>query len=228
MDPLIVDCYPGDGQPKWEVLADAGIPWVGAYIKASQGTYWRDNKWFGFNWAKLLSVGGGRYGTNWSRGAYHYLDARINGTAQAEYYLATVKQAGGFGPHDFMPMVDVERADNDGASPTVMVKCVTDFIYRVHEITGRQVMLYGGEYLQALGIKDHCGATRLAVARYTSSLPSQVYERIGWTLGELALWQYCGDGDAHLKNYPSQAPGCGSIDISAAVLGWGRLTELMH
>lgn len=228
MDPLIVDCYPGDGQPNWDVLAAAGVPWVGAYIKATQGTHWKDDKWFGQNWTKLLAVGVDRYGKDWSRGAYHYLDARINGTAQAEHYLATVGRAGGFGPHDFMPMVDVERAGNEGVSASAMVKCTSDFVYRVHEVTGRQVMLYGGEYLYALGITDHCGATLLAVARYTESLPLSTSTRIGWPLGKLGLWQYCGDGVSYLKNYPSQAPGCGPIDISAVVLGWNRLAELMH
>ena len=39
IDPLIVDCYQGDGPKYWPKLAAAGAPWHGAILKATQGTY---------------------------------------------------------------------------------------------------------------------------------------------------------------------------------------------
>lgn len=226
VDPLIVDAYEYDGPKDWAVLASAGRPWAGAILKATQGTTYRPLKWFGPNWDQVRVVAGSRYGQDWLRGAYHYLDTAKNGTAQADYFLGAISAAGGL-QHGDVLMVDVERADQPpNATADRVVTCTWDFVHRVKEVTDRDVILYGGEFLSALNITEHCGARWLAVARYTATLPAGVYNGIGWDAKSLALWQYCGDGEARLPGYPNEAPGCGRIDISAAVLGWDRLPEL--
>lgn len=88
-----------------------------------------------------------------------------------------------------------------------IVGCVSAFVERVRCAAGRETMLYGGSYLAELGITDRMGAKWLAIARYTPTLPAQVVTRIGWDLGSVVLWQYCGDGTAGLAGYPSEALG---------------------
>jgi lysozyme len=222
LDPLIVDAYQGDGAKEWAALAAAGAPWHGAILKATQGTYYHDTSWFGQNWRRVRAAGGARYATDWFRGAYHYPDLRQDGAAQADYFLDAVELAGGWGPGDLWPMVDVERAgQREGIGASQVIACVEAFCKRVTSRLGRQVMLYGGSWLADLGITSRMGCSHLAIARYTATLPVAVYERIGWDRASLALWQYCGDGAAKLLGYPNEAPGCGKVDISALVLPGG-------
>lgn len=222
IQPLIVDAYAGDGLKDWEALAAAGAPWHGAILKASQGTYYRDTAWLAPNWQAVRAVGGSRYGVDWFRGAYHYLDVRALGAAQADYFLAAIDYAGGWGLGDLWPMVDVERAgQRETTSSQQVIDCVEAFVARIHSATGRETMLYGGSWLYDLSIRSRMGCRWLAIARYTPTLPHHVYERIGWDLPSLALWQYGGDGLGYLEGYPVVAPGCGKVDISALVLPGG-------
>lgn len=222
VDPLIVDCYQGDGPKDWVALAAAGPPWHGVILKATQGTYYRDTAWLAPNWRAVRAAAGARYGVDWFRGAYHYLDARESGTAQADAFLAAIDYAGGWGPGDLWPMVDVERAgQREVTSSQQVIECVEAFVARVRRATGRETILYGGSWLAELAITAHMGCRWLAIARYTPTLPTYVYQRIGWDRASLALWQYCGDGVANLAGYPRLAPGCGKIDISALVLPGG-------
>jgi GH25 family lysozyme M1 (1,4-beta-N-acetylmuramidase) len=222
IDPLIVDCYSGDGPKDWAALSAAGPPWHGVILKATQGTYYRDTAWLAPNWRAVRAAGGGRYGVDWFRGAYHYLDVRQDGAAQADAFLGAIDYAGGWGVGDLLPMCDVERAgQRETTTSQQVVDCVSAFVARVHQRTGRETMLYGGSWLADLAITSRMGCRWLAIARYTPTLPTYVYERIGWDREHLALWQYVGDGVGYLQGYPREAPGCGKIDISALVLPGG-------
>lgn len=220
VDPCFVDAYVGDGPKDWRALAAAGPPWHGAIIKATQGTYYDGGRWFAENWSALEMVGRGR--GDWFRGAYHYLDVRVDGRVQADFFLNVVDRAGGLQPHDLWPMVDIERAGQRAdINAWRVVEVASSFARRIAERTGRSPTLYGGSWLAELGITSRMGCGRLAVARYTPKLPSYVYERIGWDRDHLMLWQFCGDGLALLPGYPTSAPGCGKVDISALVLPGG-------
>jgi GH25 family lysozyme M1 (1,4-beta-N-acetylmuramidase) len=221
-DPLIVDVYSGDGPKDWAALAAAGPPWHGAILKATQGTYYRDTAWLATNWRSVRAAGGVRYGVDWFRGAYHYLDVRQGGLAQADAFLAAIDYAGGWGGGDIWPMVDVERAGQREVTSTAQViDCVQAFADAIKSKLGRETMLYGGSWLADLAIASRMGCSWLAIARYTPTLPTYVVTRIGWDLSRLALWQYSGDGVAYLAGYPREAPGCGKVDISALVLSGG-------
>jgi GH25 family lysozyme M1 (1,4-beta-N-acetylmuramidase) len=222
IDPLIVDCYQGDGPKGWSALAGAGAPWHGAIVKATQGTYYRDTSWLAANWRGVRAAGGDRYGVDWFRGAYHYLDVRQDGRDQADAFLQAIDDAGGWGPGDLWPMVDVERAgQREVTSSQRVIDCVGAFAARIRQQLGREVLLYGGSWLADLAITSRMDCAWLAIARYTPTLPTHVYERIGWDREHLALWQYSGDGTSYLAGYPRTAPGCGPIDISALVLPGG-------
>ncbi len=227
IDPLIVDVYEGDFERRkmdWGELARAGAPWSGVILKATQGTYYDGGAWFVSQWPRVRAAGLANRRDPWVRGAYHYLDTRINGEKQADYFIATLKRAGGVEPSDLI-MVDVERANQRGGVSGLEVRdCVYLFATQIAARLGKPCILYGNSWIYELGITSRMGCKHLAVARYTATLPATVYRRIGWDYP--ALWQYCGvDGSGHaiseLPGYPSEAPGCGPVDISAVVIPGG-------
>lgn len=238
IDPLFVDCYAGDlgGNPKWSVLAALGPPWHGAIIKATEGV-WYSPGWFDINWKQLRHIAGERYGVDWFRGCYHFLRFDTSGEAQAIYYLNSVTRAGGWDVGDFWPVVDVElgndgadgkpRHSNWNASRQQIIDVTTAFAERCTKETGRKVVLYGNgafhekQIAGSTKVAGELGCSYLWPARYAPTLPAQVYTDIGWTLDELLMWQYDGDGYSRLKDYPKEPPGFGKVDISALVKDGG-------
>jgi GH25 family lysozyme M1 (1,4-beta-N-acetylmuramidase) len=81
----------------WDEVREQDIHFV--FVKASQGRnrdftfdrHWEDAKKFGF-----------------LRGAYHFIDPRVDGELQARVFLDRLKANGGLGPHDFPPVLDLE------------------------------------------------------------------------------------------------------------------------
>jgi len=108
---------------------------------------------------------------------------------QVDLYLQTINRAGGWGPGDFWPVLDVENANNARASAAQIVDCVSAMAESLRVRLGRDVTLYGGSLLYDNGITDHMGCSRLWTARYAATLPSIVYERIGWQREDLLMWQ---------------------------------------
>lgn len=229
IDPLIVDAYSRDlgGVLDLEKLAAAGEPWDGIILKATEGENWGSGTWFAKYWPKAKSVAGDRFGVTWRRGAYHYAHFREDPVKQRDFYLNTVEAAGGFDVHgDFKPIIDVERADNPDCSANQIIDFVSKFADGMLRAIGVRPILYGGSLLFDKGIKDHMGCVKLWIARYTATLPHVVYERIGWDLKDVILWQYDGDGESYLVGYPATSP-IGKLDISAdigaggiAAAGW--------
>lgn len=222
-DPLIVDVFAGDlnGRPDWAKLAAAGQPWAGAVIKATEGLHYAPS-WFGDQWQAIRDAGGDRYGDTWFRGCYHYLRFAQDATEQARYYCAAVERAGGWDHGDIMPIVDVERANNPGSTKQQVIDSVYEFVHEIGTLTGRDVLLYGGELLYSLGITERMGCAGLWIARYAATLPANVYQRIGWD--KPTMWQYCGDGESYLAGYPHESP-IGKVDISAVTAGLDWLRE---
>jgi GH25 family lysozyme M1 (1,4-beta-N-acetylmuramidase) len=226
---LIVDVYSGDlgGKPNWQGAAEAANV-VGAIIKATEGTAF-DTQWFNQNWPRVKEVAAERYGQTWFRGAYHFLKFNCDGTAQANFYLDAIDAAGGFDVGDIIPIVDVElgndgkpdehgrvrpRNSNWDASAQQIIDCTTAWAKRVKERSGQEVMLYGNGAMRDKSISDRMGCDWLWIPRYTATLPRNMYERAGWSLDRVAMWQYCGDGAAALAGYPQQIENFGKVDIS--------------
>ena len=228
--PLVIDYYEKDPQPNLAAVA-ADSSYAGAIVKASEGLYYRGGNWFTSQWSAISQQNG--YGDTWFRGCYHFLKFNQDGEAQANYYLDTVEQAGGFDAGDLWPIVDVELGaetnSNRKATAAQVIECTTRFAETVKAKTGRQVMLYGNGAMRDLSIADRMGCDWLWCPRYTATLPNFIYERAGWSVDQLAMWQYAGDGTGFLPNYPTATPDGKKIDHSALVLQGGleRLRSLL-
>lgn len=220
--PIIVDYYENDPQPDLQALG-SDSRYVGAIIKASEGLYYNGGTWFATQWGAIAALD--RYGDTWFRGCYHFLKFNQDGAAQADYYLKTVADAGGWDKGDLWPIVDVElggdQNSNRQATAAQVIECTRSFAERVASQLNRQVMLYGNGAMRDLSITDRMGCDWLWCPRYTATLPSFIYERAGWTVDQLAMWQYAGDGTGLLAGYPTATPDGKKIDHSALVLQGG-------
>jgi GH25 family lysozyme M1 (1,4-beta-N-acetylmuramidase) len=245
---LIVDLYSGDDgrlvgkQPNWEVLANTPC-YVGAILKAWDGTQFNDHGWFQRHWPNVRSAGGDRYGDNWFRGAYLFLEFSQDGTEQADAYLQAVDAAGGWGSGDILPIIDVEQggegrpaADGKPAVPAhpnrratkqQVIDCVSACASRIQERISRRVILYGRGAMRDLGINDRMGCDLVWKPAYTPTMVRHGLE--AWALEEIVLWQYCGDGTAAIANLPNSVTEFGACDISVLVKGEQKPTlQMLH
>lgn len=228
---LFVDLYPGDlhGKPAWDKLINTP-QFYGAIIKATESVQYSGTDWFIKNWAALKDIGKERYGKTWFRGAYHFLKFNQDGAKQADYYLATIDAAGGWDQGDIIPIIDVElgndgskdpskRNSNQDASAQQIIDCTTACAERLRTVTGRKVMLYGRGAMRDKGINSKMGCDVVWNPAYTSNIVMHGLEV--WTLDDVALWQYCGDGVAALDEgkFPRSIPNFGQTDISVYVEG---------
>lgn len=220
--PLIVDYYEKDPAPDLSAVS-SDARYVGAIIKASEGLYYCGKGWFPDTWASIHDQPG--HGETWFRGCYHFLKFNQDGASQADYYLQTVENGGGWDKGDLWPIVDVELGadtnSNHNATAAQVIDCTKSFADRVRAATGRQVMLYGNGAMRDLSISDRMGCDWMWCPRYTATLPSYIYERAGWSVDQLVLWQYAGDGTGVLTNYPTATPDGKKIDHSTLVLKGG-------
>lgn len=214
---LLPDLYMGDanGHPDWTSLS-RDPRFSGAIIKALEGiSYPKGAPWFARQWPSLRAAGGSRYGQAWFRGCYQYLIMEDDGTAQAEAYLAAVAAAGGWGPGDLPPIVDVERGQegstNHGASKQQVIDVTSAWAAKVRAELGGVILLYGRGAMNDLGITDHMGCDYLWAPQYNHVLDST--DNIGWPAELVKLWQYT-DGSANFTTYPRMAPGIGATDLS--------------
>jgi GH25 family lysozyme M1 (1,4-beta-N-acetylmuramidase) len=221
IDPLFVDVYQGDvgGKPNWAALfADGRVS--GAIIKATEGIAYGPT-WFDTQWKALTPNPDGPR-PDFIRGAYHFLRFDLDGKAQADFYLKVINRAGGFLPGDIIPIVDVEMGGethpNHNASAQQVIDATSAFAARLNELGYSSVMLYGNGAMRDLNITTRMGCDWLWIPRYTATLPAVIYQRAGWSLDQVALWQYCGDGTGFLAGYPTRIEGFGAVDISVAIV----------
>ncbi|HEU4727703.1 MAG TPA: GH25 family lysozyme [Kofleriaceae bacterium] len=226
--PLFVDVYPLDRPCDWQAFIASGPPWHGAIFKLSQGLRYEYAAWAAKQRQSFLASD--RYGTTLFDGLYHYLDFSVDGAAQAERAWELICRVGGE-PRGTLPlMLDAERG---GQHVELTKQRVEDVISsaaeRYHQLSGRRATLYGGELLRAIGATGRYGCQWSAVALYASHLGAagesteHFLARTGTDLEHTLLWQYCAaegrpTGPA---GYPTEAPGCGRVDLNALVLPGG-------
>ncbi|MBM2716198.1 hypothetical protein JQK88_34585 [Mesorhizobium caraganae] len=125
---------------------DKNIKFV--YIKATQGTQFKDKKFAGF-WSQVKALP--KHPTNTlRRGAYHFLAAGKNGAAQADTFLNFVNSHGGIEKTDMPPVLDLEwdiarPAGPDrwkDYSPDTILESVKAWCAKVQEQTKRVPVIY--------------------------------------------------------------------------------------
>lgn len=216
---------------------------VGCVIKATQGLAdsWpqRYLDWFTRSWQKIREVGGDRYCIDFFRGCYHYLIFSIDGAKQADFFCDTVDAAGGWGPGDLMPWVDIEEAGQGSWAPGELEKitdnnvrrrladevttCATAFIKRFKERTGLRIAVYGRGVFRDLDMTNcKFGSDSAVNPAYTATMPRM--DKYGVPLDDISLWQLCGDGTVVLKGFPSELPGWGKEDYSVYIDGDRKTT----
>jgi lysozyme len=111
------------------------------YLKASQGARFKDGKFATF-WDQLEVH-------PVHRGAYHFLSADVDPTAQAQTFLRVVISNGGLKPTDMPPVLDLEwdkdRTTRDhwrGKAPDDIIARVKAWLAHVQETTRRKPLLY--------------------------------------------------------------------------------------
>jgi GH25 family lysozyme M1 (1,4-beta-N-acetylmuramidase) len=229
LNPLIVDLFAGDGITNLAALAAAGWPWGGVLLKATQGVYYptqpKTREWFLKMWPHAQEVGGVMFGKRWFRSAYHYHDFNHpNDEAQAEFFLKFIEDAGGAAAGDFPYVLDVEGSGNPTKPGKARIEdgC-SKFAEVIERETGRKPILYGNIYLWENGVDfNNTGCQSLIVARYTSTLPANVYQRIHCPYEKLWGWQYAGTGPETPVpfNYPDITPlsSTKKLDITAMTI----------
>ncbi len=162
-----------------------------AIVKATEGNAYFNNQ-FNDQYAGAKSVG-------ILRGAYHYLRAQIDGAQQADFFLSKVTVQDG----DLPPFLDVEEANNQGASNAQFITNAQKWLQRVEQQTGRRPIIYSRvsflNEMFTLNGKAPAWAqnynTWLAQYFYSYSAEggAQPGEAPGW--GTWVFWQYSGDHD---------------------------------
>lgn len=244
---LVADLYwrDLDGKPDWSALFEATWGpdvdgarhlYNGAILKATEGASYYPTAidWFKRSWKAVRASE--RYGVDFVRGAYHYLRFDVDGERQADYYLRTVESAGGWGPGDVLPIVDIEfggaSSRNRKTARATVERNARAWVAKVKRVTGRGVILYGGASLGELGIRDRLGASWLWPASYTARMNSREATSIGWTLSEVAMWQYTDGRVAKAVTtrgtvLPRTVPGFGAVDCSVFLAGQ-TLPDFLH
>lgn len=240
------DVYPGDlgTNPPFHVLPglvamDKEV--VGCYVKASEGLGWgaANEDWFRRAWAEVRRVGGDRYGVDWLRGCYHFLRFQQDGARQADYFMDLVESAGGWGPGDLMPWVDVEEGGQGSWAGGERLEAVSDpmkrarlaqevtrcaeaFVARVKQRRpGIRIGVYGRGLFRDLRMSScRFGADAVTNPAYTEHMPPM--DAYGWPLVDVVEWQLCGDGEVRARGFPSLLPGWGKTDYSVFVNGAQR------
>lgn len=165
------------------------------------------------NWPLVKNAAADRYGKTWFRGAYLFLNFWQDGVAQADNYLDTAKDAGGWDKGDIIPIIDVElgqdgkdgkhkRNPNQDATPQQIIDCTTACAQKLKSVTGRKVMLYGRGAMRDKSIKNKMGCDVVWNPAYTPTMIMHGLE--AWTMDDVVLWQYCGDGKAVLDEKNSR------------------------
>jgi GH25 family lysozyme M1 (1,4-beta-N-acetylmuramidase) len=211
---------------------------VGCVIKATEAvsTSWPKLyiDWFKRSWKKLRDVGGDRYGVDFFRGCYHFLQFTVDGTKQADFFCDTVDAAGGWDDGDLMPWVDIEEGGQVSFASQKLetikdaalrkrlagqvTTCATAFIERFKERTGLRIAVYGRGVFRDLQMTDgKFGADSVVNPAYTAQMPRM--EKYGVPLDDISLWQLCGDGDVVLPGYPKELTGWGKTDYSVYIDG---------
>lgn len=241
---IIPDIYPKDlgPNPLFHVLPGLvvlGKEVIGCYVKASEGLSWGkpNEDWFRRAWQVMDKVRDERKpGTEFFRGAYHFLRFSADGAKQADYCLNLIESAGGFHPDDLMLWCDIEEGGQgtwaggeklEAITDTnkrhrladEITKCAVAFVARVKQrYPGMKVGIYGRGVFRDLQMTNaRFWADAVCNPAYTRTMPPM--DKYGWPLEDIVEWQLSGDGLVVAAGYPSLLPGWGATDYSVVLNG---------
>jgi len=214
---VIADIYRGDLGALPRFSACAATPWCGGVIiKCVQGARgYAHEEWFLRNWERVKAAAGDRYGVDFVRGAYTFLNLWQRGRDQAHYMMRTVEKAGGWDLlGDSIPWVDAEQGQPGSANSRVSVAQVIDCVSEAAETLrlelGRPVGYYGRGISRDLRIRSKMGCKYAWNASYTR-VPRAM--PLPWQDEDVALWQYT-DGEVEHPRLPMRIEGFGDVDLS--------------
>jgi lysozyme len=195
-----IDVSAWDPYIDWQRVRNQDIRF--AIIKSTEGVDYF-NKYFNEQWAGSKSVG-------ILRGAYHYLRAAQDGAKQADFFLSKVDVQDG----DLPPFLDIEGANNDGATNSQFIGNTQKWLERVESKTGRKPIVYSTAAFLRERLSGNNGKPppwaknyQIWVAQYPFSYSAdggfQPTQPAGW--GEWIIWQYSGDHDTLDGIYQDEA-----------------------
>ena len=181
-NPQGVDVSHWDGDIDWDRVADDDIQF--AYVKATQGTTFRD--------PKFADMYDGARDAGLIRGSYHFAEPdSSDGASQADFF---VDNGGDWAPDGYtLPgALDIEwNPDPDGTdcyglSKSEMAFWIHDFVDEYEGLTGRTPAIYCGQtwWGECVGSGDY-SASPLWVASWDDPAPNLP---LGWT--DHDIWQY--------------------------------------
>jgi lysozyme len=161
------------GEIDWDRVSADDVSFV--YMKASEGGDFKDGA-FARNWA-------GAGGAGLARGAYHYFSLCKSGVEQAANFLSVLPDD----PQMLAPVLDLEFTGNCTKRPPVDVVLgeISDFVTRVEQSAGKQVIFYAPEEFFRAYLKGQ-GLNRRLWTRSIWHSPSYSKDWI--------LWQYQDSG----------------------------------
>jgi len=183
-----IDVSGWDPYIDWQIVRNQDIRF--AIIKSTEGIDYF-SKYFDGQWAGAKSVG-------ILRGSYHYLRAAQDGVKQADFFLSKVDVQDG----DLPPFLDIEGANNDGATNSQFIGNTQKWLERVEAKTGRRPIVYSTASFLKERLSGNNGKPppwgknyQTWVAQYFNSHSAdgggQPTQPVGWE--EWVFWQYSGD-----------------------------------
>ena len=129
-----IDVSHHQGNVDWERVRRSGIAF--AFLKASEGTGFTDPRFASH--ARVASGAGVRVG------GYHYFSMCSPGAEQADHFVGVLEGAGLPSARSLPPAIDLELLGHACSLPArdAMLREVRDFLQRVEERTGQEVVVY--------------------------------------------------------------------------------------
>ena len=172
---LGVDVSSYQGTVDWAQVKASGRAF--AFVRVSDGKNTIDRK-FAANWPSVKNAG-------LVRGVYQFFRPAQDPIAQAHVLVDNVVAAGGIGPGDLPPVLDIETVD--GQSSSVIIARAQTWLTEIETKLGVRPLVYTAAFMsQTIGtaLADH----ELWVANYGVTCPTMPD---GWT-----AWRFWQNGDA--------------------------------